>query len=169
MPKKLISALFEVVWIIAAVLFACCIFLNFANVVGRYVFSAPIYWAEEVLVFLLIWAIMLGASVVAWEKDHLKVEILEISLPQYVLPFYHFIVALIFAAVAAVVAFEGFGLVSKLASMNQRSVVAQVPMSIPFSAIVVGFSLMALASLFRVYEVARSMGGREPRKQAERG
>lgn len=165
MPRSFMRGLFELVKIIAAALFACGILLNFANVVGRYVFSAPIFWAEEVLVFLIIWCVMLGASVVAWEQDHLKVEILEVSLPKRALPVYRFIVALVFAAIAGIVAVEGFGLVSKLAAMNQRSVVAQIPMSVPYSAIVVGFSLMTVACLFRLYEAifARSRPGRADR------
>src|SRR5205823_12546248 len=44
--------------------------LNFANVVGRYVFFKPIIWAEEVLVFIMIWCVMLGATVVTWENQH---------------------------------------------------------------------------------------------------
>ena len=31
--------------------------INFANIVGRYVFSAPLPWAEEVLSFLVIWGV----------------------------------------------------------------------------------------------------------------
>src|SRR5439155_12582468 len=29
--------------------------LNFANITGRYVFGAPIIWAEEALIYLLVW------------------------------------------------------------------------------------------------------------------
>lgn len=162
MPTSFMRGLFEVVKIIAAALFACCIVLNFANVVGRYVFAAPIFWAEEVLVFLIIWCVMLGASVVAWEQDHLKVEILELNLPKRALPAYRFILGLVFAVVAGIVAVEGFGLVHRLADLNQRSVVAQIPMSVAYSAIVVGFSLMTLACLFRLYEAAFARTRAEP-------
>ena len=48
--------------------------LNFANVVGRYVFFQPIIWAEEVLVFIMIWCVMLGATVVTWENQHLRMD-----------------------------------------------------------------------------------------------
>ena len=39
-----------------------CIGINCANIVGRYVFLAPLDWAEEVLSFLIIWGVCLGAS-----------------------------------------------------------------------------------------------------------
>ena len=41
--------------------------INFANIVGRYVFLAPFDWAEEVLVFLVIWGVCLGGSAVTYE------------------------------------------------------------------------------------------------------
>ena len=31
--------------------------INFANIVGRYAFLAPLPWAEEVLSFLVIWGV----------------------------------------------------------------------------------------------------------------
>ncbi len=37
------------------------VLINFANVVGRYVFLKPIIWAEEILVFIMVWCVMLGA------------------------------------------------------------------------------------------------------------
>ena len=48
--------------------------LNFANVVGRYVFWKPIIWAEEILVFIMVWCVMLGATLVTWENQHLRMD-----------------------------------------------------------------------------------------------
>ena len=36
--------------------------INLANVVGRYVFAAPVFWAEEVLMFMIIWGIYIAAG-----------------------------------------------------------------------------------------------------------
>ena len=59
--------------VLGALIFAG-VALNFANVVGRYVFFKPIIWAEEVLVFIMIWCVMLGATVVTWENQHLRMD-----------------------------------------------------------------------------------------------
>ena len=40
---------------LAGVLFFIAMLINIANVIGRYVFSAPVFWAEEVLVFIIVW------------------------------------------------------------------------------------------------------------------
>lgn len=55
--------------------------LNFANVILRYAFRAPIYWAEEVMIFTFVWCVFLGAAVVAFRGDHLRVELFEWILP----------------------------------------------------------------------------------------
>jgi TRAP-type C4-dicarboxylate transport system permease small subunit len=49
--------------------------INFANIVGRYVFFAPLAWAEEVLSFLVIWGVCLGASAVTYDRRHLVMDL----------------------------------------------------------------------------------------------
>ena len=44
--------------------------LNLANVIGRYALGKPIFWAEEVLVSMVIWGVFFGAAVVSWRVDH---------------------------------------------------------------------------------------------------
>ena len=52
-----------------------CIGINSANIVGRYVFLAPLPWAEEVLSFLIIWGVCLGASAVTYDRRHLAMDV----------------------------------------------------------------------------------------------
>ncbi len=49
--------------------------INIANVIGRYVFSAPIFWAEEVLVFMVIWAVFLSAVAITFNGGHLSMDL----------------------------------------------------------------------------------------------
>ncbi len=55
--------------------------INFANVVGRYAFSAPIFWAEEALVFMNVWCVLLGAGIVAHANAHLRMDAFEAIAP----------------------------------------------------------------------------------------
>ncbi len=50
------------------------VLLNFANVVGRYLFRSPFVWAEEIMQFMHIWAVMLGAAIVTRSGIHLKMD-----------------------------------------------------------------------------------------------
>ena len=49
--------------------------INVANVAGRYLFNAPIIWAEEILVFIMIGCVFLGAILVTWEGQHIRMDL----------------------------------------------------------------------------------------------
>lgn len=49
--------------------------LLFTNVVMRYVFLKPIFWAEELASYLMAWLIFLGAAAVAGGEGHISVNI----------------------------------------------------------------------------------------------
>src|SRR5262249_36055639 len=55
--------------------------LNLANIVGRYVFFAPIASAEEIMLFLFVGTVFLGNSVVAWEGKQIRMDILLHAVP----------------------------------------------------------------------------------------
>ena len=48
------------------ILFLIAAALNIVNVIARYVFSNPIFWAEEILVFIVIWTVFVVAGSIAW-------------------------------------------------------------------------------------------------------
>lgn len=54
----------------------------FAQTVFRYAFNASIWWSEEISRYLFIWLIMLGVNVAIYQKDMLRLEILDMVLPQ---------------------------------------------------------------------------------------
>ena len=66
-PDRCNSASCGCLTLITGMIFLAAVLINIANVIGRYVFSYPIFWAEEVLVFMVIWAVFLSAVV-----DHLQ-------------------------------------------------------------------------------------------------
>ena len=56
--------------------------INFTNVIGRYVFQAAIYWAEEAMVYLAIWSIFLAAIAIAYDRAHLTMDFFSARLPR---------------------------------------------------------------------------------------
>jgi TRAP-type C4-dicarboxylate transport system permease small subunit len=47
--------------------------LLLVNVFLRYLFSRPIFWAEEISVLLLVWVVLLGAGLVQKKDDHVAI------------------------------------------------------------------------------------------------
>ena len=98
--------------------------INFANVVGRYVFSAPIIWAEEILVYIMIWCVFIGAILVTWEGRHIKMDLIatHIRAPwRYIVNGF---MALAFIAICLFVVKQSWTLTAMMAELDQQSVVA---------------------------------------------
>ena len=116
--------------------------LNFANVVGRYVFFAPIIWAEEVLVFIMVWCVMLGATLVTWEDQHLRMDAVHHLTPPRVRRWLTLFTTLAFVGAGAFVLAQSLRVLLLAARTGQRSVVADLPMVIPFAAIPLSFAII---------------------------
>src|ERR1035437_9682845 len=61
--------------------FIAAVGLNFFNVVGRYGFGVTILSADEIQIFIMVFMAFLGAAVVAWRGQHLRMDVLVNALP----------------------------------------------------------------------------------------
>lgn len=157
--KTLTDGLFRLARTTAGALFLAAIALNFANIIGRYVFHKPIFWAEEIIVFGFVWCILLGAALVCREGEHLRVEIVEIFLSRRGVVRLRLAIWAAVCVVALVTAFYGLRVVDLVSGNNQRSVVAAMPMSIPYAAIPAGFLLIAVAGIARLAQLLKATDG----------
>jgi len=65
------------------VLLASCVplvLLIFAQVWMRYIFNFPLLWVEEIAVVPGFWLYMMGAAYAVYERTHIKVDIVEITV-----------------------------------------------------------------------------------------
>src|SRR4051794_12824548 len=102
-----VRALVSALRVLAGVLLVASIVLNFSNVVGRYFFNASIYWAEEVMLFLMVGCVFLGNGVVAWSGRQLRMDVIVGMMPASVQKVLALLSELVFIGVAiAVVVFS---------------------------------------------------------------
>lgn len=135
--------------------------LNFANVVGRYIFLSPIIWAEEVMVFMMIWCVFIGVILVTWEDRHIKMDMLSNYFKYPLREIINAFALLGFLATNAFVLIQSWGVTTMMVRLDQRSVVAEIPMAIPHSAILFGFAAMTLALVARLHFHIHGEGGTE--------
>jgi len=62
-------------WLVGGTMLAAVCILG-TNVFLRYVFSAPIAWAEELAIRLVIWMVLVGASLLVRQNGHLAIDLL---------------------------------------------------------------------------------------------
>src|SRR5688572_5661845 len=67
---------------ILALAFIAAVCLNFANVVGRYGFGRSIAGADEIQIYIMVSMAFIGAAVVSWRRQHLRMDVLVRFLPQ---------------------------------------------------------------------------------------
>ncbi len=143
------SAVMVLPRVIIAFVILAGILINGGNVVGRYVYLAPIIWAEEIMIYGMVWTVFIGAVLVTWDARHLKMDLLVTSLPSPWKEILSGMGVLMFLAVCVFVVPQNWTVFSMMYNLDQRSIVAEVPMSIPHFAPLLGFVLMFLAVLFR--------------------
>ena len=142
--------------VLAGILLIASVLLNFANVVGRYFFGDSIYWAEEVMLFLMVGCVFFGNGVVAWSGRQLRMDVIVGMMPKPVQKVLSLMSELVLVAIAIAIAVFSWPVIRDLALFNQRSQSAELPMVIPQALVPIGLLLMA----FLV--VARLLTGGDP-------
>jgi TRAP-type C4-dicarboxylate transport system permease small subunit len=117
----------------------------FVQVILRYVFHSPFSWAEELARYLLIWITCLGSAYAIRDGMHISIGFLQSKLKgsaQTVVRMATYAVTLVFFIYCI-----KEGLVFSLAQWTQRSTAMQIPMTLPYIAIPLGFAIMFLVAL----------------------
>jgi C4-dicarboxylate transporter DctQ subunit len=139
--------------------------INFANIVARYVFLAPLDWAEEVLVFLVIGGVCLGASAVTYDNRHLDMDLFAAAFPAKLRAVLEVVKIVALVGFSAFTAANAWTIVAIMA--GKVSVTAGIPMTVPYAAFVLGFGLIAVSAVAGAVE--RWRRGERPLTQPAEG
>jgi C4-dicarboxylate transporter DctQ subunit len=137
--------------VIAGVLLVASVTLNFVNVVARYFFNASIFWAEEVMLFLMVGCVFLGNGVVAWSGRQLRMDVIVGMMPAPLQKILVLASELILIAVCLMIVAFAWPVIRDLTMFDQRSQSADIPMVIPQIMVPVGLAIMALLVVVRLF------------------
>jgi len=131
--------------------------IAFWGVIARYILHNPPDWAEEIVIYLITWAVFITASILAEEKGHvaatLIVERFSLKTRRY-LAIFNGLVALSFCVAVSIL---GFKIVSAAYVNDERSLTAlRFPVWIPYLSVAAGCTLVALRYAIRVYRLVFS-------------
>ena len=142
--------LVSILRVLAGVLLVASISLNFANVIGRYFFNASIFWAEEVMLFLMVGCVFLGNGVVAWSGRQIRMDVIVAMMPDKVRDALNLLAELVFIVAAMMILTFSLPVIRDLYEFDQRSQSAEVPLYIPQALIPIGLSIMAFLVVVRL-------------------
>jgi TRAP-type C4-dicarboxylate transport system permease small subunit len=148
-PKALHFGIVTLPRLIIGVMILIGIAINFGNVIGRYAFLSPIIWAEEIMIYIMVWTVFVGSILVSYEGQHLKMDFFSIMLPSPYKEIINFIATVAILAVCLFVIPNNWTVVDLMWTNDQRSVVAELPMVIPHFALLLGFVMIFIAVAVR--------------------
>jgi C4-dicarboxylate transporter DctQ subunit len=147
---RVISALIWALRVMAGAMLAASVALNFANVIGRYFFNTSIYWAEEMMLFLMVGCVFFGNGVVAWSGRQIRMDVVVGKLPEKLRHALDVFSELVLIVTVLTIVVWAWPVVHDLYSFDQRSQAGDFPLWIPQALIPVGLTIMALLAAVRL-------------------
>ena len=135
----------------AGTMLVLSVVINFANIIGRYVFSVSLPWAEEAMLFLMIGCVFLGAAPVGWMGRHIRMDVIVSVLPPRMRHGFELFSDLVTIATCILIAVFAWPVMTMLNELDQRSETANIPLVIPQAAVPIGLVLMAVLIAVRLY------------------
>ena len=135
--------------VLSGTLFLIAVVLNIVNVIGRYVFGMPVFWAEEALTFTVIWIVFLVAGSITYRGAHLNMDLLFSRMPPPWQRVIRVAIALSLIVCTIFTAVQSWKVVELHYMTGGVTAGTNIPLVIPHSALLFGFSFMALAAILR--------------------
>ena len=130
--------------------------LLFVNVPLRYLFLAPISWAEELSLYLMGWIVFIGSSAVIRARGHIAIDLLPQVLPPTGRRLLAIAVSVAMLLFLAVFFYYSGHHTLRIRSIAQVTPVMQAPMWLVYLAMPVGSALMFLRTCQLVWRLVRS-------------
>ncbi len=135
---------------ISAALLVAAIALNFANVFSRYVLRSAIYWADEAMIFLIIWSVLMCAISISFQGRHLEMDLFIDMLPKRARAPLALVINLGTMAIFLFMSWQAAYVINTFVQNDQRTIALNMPMAIPHLALLVGFGMSAIAIAVRI-------------------
>ena len=148
--ERALERLMRAIERVLALLLLAAITLNFANVVGRYLFGRTLTGADELQTYAMVWIAFVGAAVVAARGEHLRMDILARRLSSGARNAMRISEFMIIIAVVGFALWQSVRYVESMLRLGANSPMAQIPMWMPHSGVAAGLALLILAALWRL-------------------
>ena len=155
MIDRVLDRIARIIEVTLALAFIFAVLLNFANVLGRYLFGISLLGADEVQIFIMIGMTFLGAAVVTRRNLHLRMDVLVRFLPTPVQLVLRVAEQLLLIALACFVLTQSYFYARQMLRLGRTSDMAGVPMWIPHGMVALGFGLMLIFAVCRLLHSAR--------------
>ena len=146
--KRTLDAIDRGAELLVAAIFAIIVAVALLQVFHRFALNSSLSWSEELQIFGHIWIVFLGIPIAYRRGAHLYIETFCDKLSARSRAVFNLLVELTWAAFAVSLMVLGF-MVARIAHL-QSSPGLEVPMSYPYSGMVIGGAYLLLVALRRI-------------------
>ncbi len=123
------------------------------GVLSRYITESPATWVEEVSSIAFAWVVFVGAAEVHRRGKHVSVDLLTSFLPAKIRSVLAALTSIVVAGYCFYLAWIGWH--QTLASNSATTPMLNIPLSVPYAGLALGFLMMGLRSLQRLLRQLR--------------
>jgi C4-dicarboxylate transporter DctQ subunit len=135
--------------VVSGVLFMAAVGINIVNVIGRYVFSFPVFWAEEILTFIVIWIVFLLAGSVTYRGAHINMDLLYSAFSAFWKRVINIAIAVSLIGCSLFTAAQSWKVIALHIRNDAVTGGTDIPLVYPHTALLFGFTFMAAAAIVR--------------------
>ena len=153
---------FEKIFMVTGLL-AIILFITW-QVIYRYIITQFIeragaaVWTEELSRYIFIWISYLALSVAIRKRSSIRVDIIYDKLPERLQNISWIIVETLFLVLTGVITYFGWGQIERLLTFPQHTTALRIPFLVPYLILPLGFGLMCLRLLQRIWGQVRVCG-----------
>lgn len=128
-----------------------CVVLNFSNVVARYVFNTALFGIEEVQVYLIVAIAFLGAVVVSWKREHLRMDALVDRFGPGTRRRLAGFEAVLVLGLAGFACVQSGRYTWQMGQIGRKSDLMEIPMWLPHGSVTLGLFLITVIAAWRLF------------------
>ena len=141
-------------WYLIGILLGIATLLCFIEVVRRSAFNSPTQWAEELIRYIIIFAVFIGVSSVTKKNEHIRMSAIIDLFSEKKRRIIDIITASIGMVFSVIILISGIMLVADAKSSETLSEFGlNMPIYIPYLALPVGGGLMSLRLIGRIIDI----------------
>jgi C4-dicarboxylate transporter DctQ subunit len=144
-----------------AVMVALILFMSMVlllQIISRFVVFIPLSWSQELLQYLNMWLVFLGAAVAVKEGAHIKIELMVERFPEGFRKGFRILSSAISAALVSLIAHQSFVLVGK--TLDKTTGSFPLPVAYFYMSLLAGCCLMVLNYISLIYAELRPPQGK---------
>ena len=163
--SRILNSLYSFCSLFSGIGIAVIALITFFDVIMRYFFNSPTFWASEISEYIIIWAVFLSMAWVLSVKGHIHVEVIYDRLPYFGKKIADLLCILFSFFFFSIFTYGSIKMSVQSVKLSRASISPlHMPMIIPQISLVIGGALVLFQLIISLNDTVRSFSGKDNSK-----